>query len=79
MTNSTLWTRNFMVISLANFFLFFAFQLFPSALPPYLKSLGATDNIVGLTQGIITAATLMVRPFAGGYFNSRGFNITFYE
>ncbi len=65
MNRTKFWTRNFVLITLVNFFMFFAFQLFPSALPPYLKSLGAPDSILGLLQGVITIATLLVRPFAG--------------
>ncbi|MDD3881482.1 MAG: MFS transporter [Eubacteriales bacterium] len=65
MSKSKLWTWNFVIITITNFFLFFAFQLFPSALPPYLKSLGAADNMLGWLQGILTVATLIVRPFAG--------------
>ncbi len=65
MNKTKFWTRNFVLITLVNFFMFFAFQLFPSALPPYLKSLGAPDSILGLLQGVITIATLLVRPFAG--------------
>lgn len=65
MSKTKFWTRNFILITLVNFFMFFAFQLFPSALPPYLKSLGAPDGILGLLQGVITIATLLVRPFAG--------------
>lgn len=65
MSKTKFWTKNFILIALVNFFMFFAFQLFPSALPPYLKSLGAPDSILGLLQGILTIATLIIRPFAG--------------
>lgn len=65
MNKSKLWTWNFLIITITNFFMFFAFQLFPSALPPYLKSLGASDNLLGWLQGIMTVATLLIRPFAG--------------
>ena len=66
MTNkSSVWTWNFTIITIINFFMFFAFQLFPSALPPYLKSLGASDNLLGWLQGIMTIATLLFRPIAG--------------
>ena len=60
-----LWTWNFAIITAINFFLFFAFQLFPSSLPPFLKSLGASDAALGWLQGIMTVATLLTRPFAG--------------
>ncbi|WP_097014324.1 MFS transporter [Anaerocolumna aminovalerica] len=65
MNKADLWTKNLVIITFVNFFMFFAFQLFPSALPPYLKSLGAPDSILGWLQGIMTAAILLVRPFAG--------------
>lgn len=65
MTKARLWTLNFTIITLINFAMFFAFQLFPSALPPYLKSLGADNNLIGLQQGVLTIATLIARPFAG--------------
>ena len=65
MNKIKLWTWNFLIITIINFFMFFAFQLFPSALPPYLKSLGASDNLLGWLQGLMTVAILFVRPFAG--------------
>lgn len=65
LNKTKLWTANFIFITLINFFMFFAFQLFPSALPPYLKSLGASDRVLGWLQGILTIATLLARPFAG--------------
>lgn len=65
MNKSKLWTWNFAIITITNLFMFFSFQLFPSALPPYLKSLGASNNLLGWLQGIMTVATLLIRPFAG--------------
>lgn len=65
MNKTKLWTWNFTLITVTNLFMFFAFQLFPSALPPYLKSLGASDNLLGWLQGLMTVATLLIRPFAG--------------
>lgn len=65
MNKTKLWTSNLVIITLVNFFMFFSFQLFPSALPPYLKSLGANDSVLGWLQGIMTIATLLIRPFAG--------------
>ena len=65
MNKTNLWTRNLIIITLINFSMFFAFQLFPSALPPYLKTLGASDGTIGWLQGILTIAALLIRPFAG--------------
>lgn len=60
-----LWTKNFILITLVNLLLFMSFQLFPSALPPYIKSLGAPDSALGWITGITTIATLLIRPFTG--------------
>lgn len=53
------------MIALLNFFLYTAFQMFPAALPPYMKTLGATDGTIGLLQGAATVATLIIRPITG--------------
>ena len=65
MDKTKLWTANLVIIIITNFLTFFAFLLFPTALPPYLKTLGASDNIIGWMQWILTATTLLMRPFTG--------------
>ena len=65
MNKTKLWTSNLIVIVITNFLTFFAFLIFPSALPPYLKSLGASDSILGWMQWILTVASLLVRPLTG--------------
>ena len=65
MDKTKLWTKNLILIVITNFLTFFAFLLFPSALPPYLKTLGVSDSLLGWMQWILTAASLLVRPFTG--------------
>ena len=60
-----LWTRDFIHIILINTFLFFGFQCYPAALPPYLKSLGASDATLGWLTALATIPTLLTRPLAG--------------
>lgn len=60
-----LWTRDFIHITLINTFLFFGFQCYPAALPPYLKSLGASDAILGCLTALATIPALLTRPLAG--------------
>lgn len=60
-----LWTKDFLLAATINLFIFLSFQMFPSALPVYVKSLGASDTTIGWMGGIIIIATLLVRPFAG--------------
>lgn len=71
-TASALWTKNFIIITLANLFIFLSFQLFPAALPVYVKSLGAPDHLLGWLTGITTVATLVVRPLTGAALDKWG-------
>ena len=45
--------------------MFFSFQLTTVGMPVYLEQLGADELAVGLTVTLVTAAALLVRPFAG--------------
>lgn len=60
-----LFTRAFVCIALANFALFFSFQLTTVGMPVYLAQLGANEMLVGLTVTLVTAAALLIRPFSG--------------
>ena len=63
--NIQLWTKNFIIITLLNFLIFFSFQMLQPTLPIYVKELGGTDSVVGLVTGIFTVSALIARPFAG--------------
>ncbi len=60
-----LWTKTFLLIGLLNTFLFMSYHMFPAALPPYLKELGASDQVVGWVMGAATIASIFARPAAG--------------
>lgn len=60
-----LWTKNFVLITAINGLLFLGFQFYPSALPPYVKSLGGSDSTLGWLTAIATISALMTRPLAG--------------
>ena len=60
-----IWTRNFIVISLVNLFVFFSFQMIFPVLPVYVKKLGGTDTLVGVVMGISTVSPVIVRPVTG--------------
>lgn len=62
---AALWNKNFVGATFLNLFIFLSFQMFPPALPVYVKSLGASDTVVGWVGGAIIIATLIMRPFAG--------------
>lgn len=67
-----LWTKDFLMISALNFFLFVSYQIFPAALPPYMKSLGASDSVLGWITGVATISTLVIRPITGIMLDSLG-------
>ena len=67
-----LWTKNFVLVMLLNFFLFTGYQMLPVALPPWVKSLGAPDSALGWIMGISISATLLMRPFAGAALDRLG-------
>lgn len=60
-----LFTKAFVCIALANFAVFFSFQITTIGMPVYLQQLGANELMVGLTVTLVTAAALLIRPFAG--------------
>lgn len=62
---SALWTKDFVCIVLINGLMFLGFQCYPAALPPYLKTLGAGDDMIGLLTAFGAIPALLTRPLAG--------------
>lgn len=61
----SIWTKDFIKITLINFFIFYGFQQLLPTLPVHMKSLGADDLVVGFISGIITLSALIIRPLTG--------------
>ena len=66
------WTRPFIIITITNFALFFAFQSMNPVLPLYLQSLGATDTVIGIFGAFMSVGSLLMRPVAGRSFDRYG-------
>lgn len=60
-----LWTKNFILITIINFLVFFGFQMLLPTFPVYVKNLGGKDSIIGLITGIFTVSALVARPLSG--------------
>ncbi|MFC7442907.1 MFS transporter [Laceyella putida] len=61
-----LWTKDFILICLANFFLFAGFFVLLSTLPVYaVDELKAQEGQVGLIVGMFTIASVLMRPYGG--------------
>ena len=67
-----IWTRDFVLVCLANFFIFLGFQMTLPTLPLFVKELGGSDQIVGIIVGIFTFSALIMRPCAGHSLESKG-------
>ncbi|KIL45273.1 hypothetical protein KP78_28170 [Jeotgalibacillus soli] len=66
MVPQRLWTKDFIGISLCNFFLFLAFYFLLVTLPVYaLKDMGATAGQAGLLTTVFLLAAILIRPIAG--------------
>ncbi len=73
-----LWTKNLILITLINFLIYSSFQLFPTALPPYVKSLGAPEKVLGWITGLTTISALIFRPITGMILDTKGRKGVFY-
>lgn len=67
-----IWTRDFVLICLANFFIFLGFQMTLPTLPLFVKELGGSDQLIGIIIGIFTFSALIFRPYAGHALESKG-------
>lgn len=60
-----IFTRNFILVTFINMFIFFSFQMIFPTLPLYLRDLGNNDTVIGLVMGIFVVSSVLTRPFAG--------------
>lgn len=67
-----IWTRDFVFICFANFFVFLGFQMTLPIIPLFVKELGGSDQLVGMVVGIFTFSALLFRPYAGHMLESKG-------
>lgn len=72
MPSSQIFTRDFLFITLTNFFIFIGFNMTNTAIPLYISSLGAPDAIAGFSVTIVTLATLFTRPVSGYLLDTYG-------
>ncbi|SIR94607.1 Predicted arabinose efflux permease, MFS family [Peribacillus simplex] len=72
-----IWTRDFIMICLANMCIFMGFQMTMPTLPLFVEQLGGDDRLVGAVLGIFTFSALIVRPIAGRLLETKGRRIVF--
>ncbi|MDF2856957.1 MAG: major facilitator superfamily protein [Neobacillus sp.] len=67
-----IWTKDFVLIVFANFFIFLGFQMTLPTIPLFVQQLGGSDQIIGYVVGIFTFSALLLRPYAGHSLESKG-------
>lgn len=67
-----IWSRDFVLVCLANFFIFLGFQMTLPTIPLFVKELGGSDQLIGIVTGIFTFSALLLRPYAGHALESKG-------
>ena len=68
-----LWTKDFILICLVNFFMFVSFFILFPTLPIYVvEELGGMESQVGLIVGVFTVAAVLVRPASGLWLDQWG-------
>ncbi len=71
-SSDTIWTRNFILLCLANFSFFIALQQLLPTLPVYLLDIGGSQSDVGYAMGSYTIGAMIMRPLAGWLVDSYG-------
>src|SRR5690625_2654303 len=78
-TRSKLWTKDFITISITNFFLYFVFYLLLVTMTVYVvEQFGASESTAGLATGIFIIGTLISRLFIGNIIHQIGNKTTLY-
>ncbi|RFB17079.1 MFS transporter [Bacillus sp. HNG] len=72
LTKEKIWTRDFTLICISNFFIFLGFQMTLPTIPLFVEQLGGNDQLIGLVVGFFTFSALLIRPFAGHQLEKRG-------
>ncbi|MCH6268704.1 MULTISPECIES: MFS transporter [Neobacillus] len=67
-----IWTKDFVLIIFANFFIFLGFQMTLPTIPLFVEKLGGNDQLIGFVIGIFTFSALLLRPFAGQALETKG-------
>ncbi|SFL46848.1 Predicted arabinose efflux permease, MFS family [Gracilibacillus orientalis] len=67
-----IWTKDFALICMANFFIFLGFQMTLPTIPLFVQHLGGSDEFIGIITGIFTFSALLLRPTAGHALETKG-------
>ena len=63
-TEDRLWTKAYILISLANFFSWLSYNMVTPVMTSYMETLGASVSICGIVGGLFAGTSLFSRPFS---------------
>ncbi|HMM06908.1 MAG TPA: MFS transporter [Clostridiales bacterium] len=66
------WTRDFILMSIASLFITLGFQMLLPVLPVFSASIGGSDAWAGLVVGIFTISAVVMRPVSGRLLDKYG-------
>src|SRR5690625_4952319 len=72
-----IFTKDFVIIWFANFFIFLGFQMTLPTIPIFVNELGGSDQLIGIIVGIFTFSALLFRPYAGHALETKGRGIVY--
>jgi MFS family permease len=72
MKQQPLWTRDFILISLANFCVFMGLHMLMPVIPVYTIELGGSETWAGFIAGGFTLSVVLIRPLVGNLLDRQG-------
>src|SRR5690625_3810518 len=75
--NPKIFTKDFILIWFANFFIFLGFQMTLPTIPIFINKLGGSEQVIGIIVGIFTFSALIFRPYAGKALETKGRGIVY--
>lgn len=79
MSKAKLWSKDFLIVSMANFFLYFTFYLLMATISVFaIHQFQASPSEAGLASGIFVIGTLIARIFAGKFVDTVGYKKMLY-
>jgi len=66
------WTRDFILISIASLFITLGFQMLLPVLPVFSAKIGGSDAWAGIVVGIFTISAVLMRPISGRLLDKHG-------
>lgn len=70
--SAPLWSKNFITVLISHFFLLFGFQLLLPTIPLFASGFSSSESFIGLTAGLFTISSVLVRPISGSFLDRKG-------